>query len=195
MDHSGFLAIEDNAESHYACSSLRRHRRTGLSDMLQRCSRALLSGCSCMSPSTTCPAGICQSHDQLQAKGNCSCQEWLCEFSLTDDSSVVQLPFFFPLGFLYFILPAFQQQVMHIYILQAYPSNVVPLQRFYFFIPNAFQITAKGTPQFFFRAINTLFNSHYASTGQTLLLLYSFRITLYNLYPGYYLRTGNSLGQ
>lgn len=104
-----FLAMGDNAESHYACSLLSRHRRAGLSNMLQRCSRALLSGCSCMSLGTFCPAGICQPHDQLQAKGNCSCQEWLCEFSLTDDffcCCCCSIAFLFPLGFLFFVLTA-----------------------------------------------------------------------------------------
>lgn len=179
-----FLAMGDNAESHYACSLLSSHRRAGLSDMLQRCSRALLSACSCMSLGTFCPAGICQPHDHLQAKGNCSCQEWLCEFSLTDDFLLLllfnSLSFSFRLSvFCINCILRARSTVMHVYVSQADSSNVLPLQWFCFFIPNAFEIIAEEVPQFFSRAMNTIFYSHYKSIGWMLLLLFLFRITLY----------------
>lgn len=69
--------------------------------------------------------------------------------------------------------------MMHVYVSQADSSNVVPLQWFYFFIPNAFEIIAEEAPQFFSRAMNTIFYSHYKSIGWMLLLLSFFRITLY----------------
>lgn len=64
----------------------------------------------CTSLGTLCPAGICQSHEQLQAKGNCICQEGLREFSLTDDFFCCSIAFLLPLGFLYFVLTASQEQ-------------------------------------------------------------------------------------
>lgn len=76
------------------------------SEVLQSPSVCLL----CTSLGTLCPAGICQSHDQLQAKGNCICQERLCEFSLTDDFFCYSITFLLPLGFLYFVLTASQEQ-------------------------------------------------------------------------------------
>lgn len=84
-----------------------QHRRSGLPDALQRCSRAFLPGCSgCLS--ALCPAAICQSHDQLQAKGNWICQKLLWEFS--HGYFCCSLAFLFPLGFLYFALTVLEKQ-------------------------------------------------------------------------------------
>lgn len=97
-----YLAMEDNAGSHYvphwAAQKIRAARST--SEVFQSPSAWLLW----MSLSALCPAGICQSHDQLQAKGNCICQELLWEFSLIAIFCCCSLAFLFPLGFLYFAL-------------------------------------------------------------------------------------------
>lgn len=90
--------------SHWVAQKIRAARY--ISEVLQSPSAWLLW----MSLSALCPAGICQSHDQLQAKGNCICQELLWEFSLTDIFCCCSLVFLFPSGFLYFTLTALWKQ-------------------------------------------------------------------------------------
>lgn len=151
--------MEDNAQSHDPCSSLSRHRRAGLSDTLQRCSGALLSGCS-----------ICLwAHFAQLVSANLmtSCGPKVIaavKNSYVSFHSLIFLLLFNSLSSS-FRLAVFcinciwtaKRMEMHVYVLQADSFNAVPLQWFYFFIPNPFKIIAKGISQFFSRAMNTVF--------------------------------------
>lgn len=92
------LAMEDNGGSHYLCSLLSSTEDQGCQIHFRGAPEPF-----CLAAlDVLCPAGICQSHDQLQAKGNCICQELLWEFSLTDTFCCCSLAILFPLGLLCF---------------------------------------------------------------------------------------------
>lgn len=105
-----------------------QHRRSGLPDALQRCSRAFLPGCSgCLS--ALCPAAICHSHDQLQAKGNWICQKLLWEFSHGYFLLFISLSLSFRVSvFCINCVRKAKRMAMHVYVLQTDSSNTVPLQ-------------------------------------------------------------------
>lgn len=104
-----YLAMKANAGSHLLCSLLSRHRRAGLSATLQRCSRALPSGCSvCL---LVCSAQMvsaslitsCRPKVIAAVKSNyvSSHSLWFCCCSIA---------FLLPLDFLYFILAVSQSK-------------------------------------------------------------------------------------
>lgn len=146
-----YLAMEDNAESHYLCSSLSRHRRAGLSDMLPRCSRALLSGCSvCL---------LAHFAQLLSASLMTSCRPKVIAVVKNSYVSFHSLMIFLLFNslssssrlsvFCINCISRARSMVMHVYVLQADSSDTVPLLWFQFFIPNAFEIIAKGVAQSF----------------------------------------------
>lgn len=172
-----YLAMEDNAESHYLCSSLSQHRRAGLSDMLLRCSRALLSGCSvCL---------LAHFAQLLSASLMTSCRPKVIAVVKNSIVSFHSLMIFLLFNSLSYssrlsvfcinCISRARNMVMHVYVLQADSSDTVPLLWFHF-IPNAFEIIAKGVSQFF--SIATVFWSHMQAWGGCFCYYTSFRITL-----------------
>lgn len=154
-----YSAVEDNADGHDVCYSLSRRRRAGLSDTPQRRSRALLSGCSVRllahfaqlvsaSLMTSCRPKVIAA----VKKGYVSFHSLMIFLLFNSLSSSFRLSVFC----INRIWKA-RRMAMHVYVLQADSSNTVPLQWFYFFIPNTFEIRAKGVSQFFSRAMNTVF--------------------------------------